>query len=59
MQAKLWTSSTTEPSAWQRSVTNSTAGLGTAGSLGFLLYLSSTATAPVTVHVDNLTGTAL
>ena len=55
IRAKVWKVGTTEPSTWQRSVTDSTAGLQTSGSVGLNSYLSSgAANAPVTVRYDDL-----
>jgi hypothetical protein len=54
LQVKLWKSGTTEPAAWLRSVTDSTAGFQTAGSTGLGTYLSSSVTnSPVTVRIDD------
>lgn len=55
VQAKVWKTGTTEPSAWLRTVTDSTAGLQVAGSIGVSVYLSSSSTtAPVIVSIDDL-----
>jgi hypothetical protein len=55
VRAKVWPATTTEPVAWLRSVTDTTAGLQVAGSVGFMAYLSGTGTnAPVTTSFDNL-----
>lgn len=57
LRAKVWKVGTPEPSAWQRSVTDSTAGLQVAGGLGFTLYLSATSTtAPVVLSLDDLSA---
>jgi len=59
VRAKVWKTGTTEPAAWQRSVTDSTAGLQTAGHVGFSSYVSSGATnGPITIAVDSLVVTA-
>jgi PKD repeat protein len=59
LRAKVWKQGTTEPTTWQRSVTDSTAGLQIAGSVGVSPYLSSGATnAPVTVKIDDLAVTS-
>ena len=59
LRAKVWESGTAEPATWQRSATDTTAGLQTAGSVGITPYLSSSATnSPVTLQVDELTVTA-
>lgn len=56
LQAKVWEVGTTEPISWQRSVSDSTPGLQTGGSVGIYPYLSGGATnAPVTVRIDELT----
>ncbi|MBA3527796.1 MAG: hypothetical protein H0T91_00480 [Propionibacteriaceae bacterium] len=59
IRAKVWKSGTAEPADWQRSVTDSTAGQQTSGSIGVSAYLSSSATnSPVTLKIDELTVTA-
>ncbi len=59
LNLKVWKVGTAEPSAWQRTVTDSTAGLQSAGGVGLRTYLSSTSTnAPVTVSFDDLVVTA-
>lgn len=59
LRAKVWRQGTTEPSNWQASVTDATAGLQQAGSLGFAAYLSgSSTTVPVTVEFSYLTASA-
>jgi PKD repeat protein len=59
LNLKVWKAGTTEPSAWQRTVTDSTVGLQTAGGVGLRAYLSSTATnAPVVASFDDLVLTA-
>ncbi|MET0932065.1 MAG: PKD domain-containing protein [Mycetocola sp.] len=58
VQAKVWKVGTTEPSTWTRTVTDSTAGLQTAGAVGVSVYLSSSSTtAPVIVSIDDLVAT--
>lgn len=55
MNLKVWKAGTAEPAAWQRTATDSTAGLQTTGGIGVRTYLSSTSTnAPVTVSFDDL-----
>ena len=54
LRIKAWVDGTTEPSAWQQTVTDSTAGLQAAGSIGVVGYLSASATAAVVAHVDDL-----
>jgi PKD repeat protein len=59
LNLKVWKAGTPEPTAWQRSATDSTAGLQTTGGVGLRTYLSSTSTnAPVTVSFDDLVATA-
>jgi len=55
IRARVWKVGTTEPTTWQRSVTDNTAGLQANGSIGITLYLSSSATnAPIEVSMDDL-----
>jgi PKD repeat protein len=55
IRAKVWALGAAEPSAWQTTATDSTAGLQTAGSVGLAFYLGSTATVtPVTATFDDL-----
>ena len=55
VRAKAWEVGTNEPAAWQRTASDSTAGLQTAGSVGVLGYLSSGATnGPIVLSVDDL-----
>ncbi|GAA1627076.1 hypothetical protein GCM10009790_07150 [Georgenia ruanii] len=55
LQAKVWATGTPEPEAWTASVTDSTAGLQTAGGVGLRTYLSGSATnAPVLGLFDDL-----
>lgn len=59
IRARVWELGTAEPLIWQRTVTDSTAGLQVPGSLGVMTYLSGSATnAPVTVLMDDLRATA-
>ncbi len=58
LRAKFWRDGTSEPSSWQVSATDSTAGLQGAGGIGISSYLSSSATTPVTLSVDDLVVTA-
>lgn len=59
IRAKVWKSGTPEPTTWQRSITDTTAGLQAAGSVGVGPYLSSSSTnAPVTVKLDSFVVTA-
>ncbi len=60
LKAKLWRAGTTEPAAWQLSVTDSTAALQAPGTVGVESYISSSATnAPVVVRFDDFTVTTL
>ncbi|MGV8909528.1 MAG: PKD domain-containing protein [Propionicimonas sp.] len=54
---KLWRSGTTEPASWQVTSNDSTSALQGAGSVGISAYLSSTATAGITLSVDDLVAT--
>jgi hypothetical protein len=55
LRAKVWKVGTTEPAAWAVSITDTTAGLQAAGSVGIMGYLSSTATnSPVVESFDNI-----
>jgi PKD repeat protein len=54
LHAKAWTAGTTEPAAWQLTVTDGDATLQKAGGLEVQLYTSSSATATQTIRVDNL-----
>jgi hypothetical protein len=55
IRAKVWALGTPEPSAWQTTVTDSTAAMQTSGAVGLAFYLGSTATVtPVTATFDDL-----
>lgn len=55
LRAKVWKVGTTEPTAWQRSVTDATAGLQAPGGFAINAYLSGSATnAPIQVIVDEV-----
>ena len=54
---KLWRTGTTEPTGWQVLATDSTAALQGSGSVGISAYLSSAATAAITLSVDDLVAT--
>ncbi len=55
VRAKVWKTSQTEPSAWQLTTSDSTAGLQTAGGIALVSYLTSTVTnLPVTFRFDDL-----
>jgi hypothetical protein len=54
LSLKVWPTTATEPTAWQLTTTDATAALQTAGSVGFVSYLSGSATnAPVTMAVSS------
>ncbi len=53
IQARVWAAGTTEPTAWQRSVTDRTSGLQAPGGLRLTGYLSAGRTA-VQLRVDDL-----
>jgi PKD repeat protein len=55
VRARVWKAGTTEPTTWQKTATDSTAGFQAAGGVGLYLYLSGSATnAPITMAVDDL-----
>jgi hypothetical protein len=57
IETRTWLNGTTEPTTWQRSVSDSTAGHQTAGGLAITGYLSGgVANAPVYLSVDDLTA---
>jgi hypothetical protein len=57
LRLKVWPASTTEPTAWQTTATDSGAGLQSPGAVGLTAYLSGTVTnAPVVVRMDDLTA---
>lgn len=57
VRVKVWKVGTTEPAAWHVSVTDSVAGLQTAGAVGFSTYLSGSASpSSLVVSVDDLTA---
>ena len=57
VRVKVWKVGTNEPGAWQVSVTDATAGLQTAGSVGFSTYLSGSASpSALVVTVDDVTA---
>ncbi len=58
LKLKVWKSGTTEPTAWNLTTSDSTAGLQQAGGVGLWAYLSATATTlPVTVSFTALKAT--
>ncbi|NAZ81401.1 PKD domain-containing protein, partial [Kineococcus sp. R8] len=55
VRAKVWLDGTAEPTAWQVSRTDTTAALQAAGSTGFSMYLSGSATnAPLVASLDDV-----
>jgi len=55
IRMKVWKTGTTEPTAWLKTGTDSTAGLQANGRIGLFSYLAATATnAPTTALWDNL-----
>jgi PKD repeat protein len=55
IRARVWKAGTTEPTTWQKTASDSTAGLQVPGGVGLYFYLSGSATnAPITVSVDDL-----
>ncbi|WP_414843707.1 PKD domain-containing protein, partial [Microbacterium sp. Root180] len=60
IRARVWLDGSPEPSTWQVTSTDSTAGLQATGSPRLSAYLSSSATnGPVIVSFDDLTATAI
>jgi PKD repeat protein len=58
IQARVWAVGATEPSTWTATVTDATAAMQSAGSIGVESYLSASATnAPVTARFDDLVAT--
>jgi PKD repeat protein len=57
IRAKVWATGTAEPAAWQLSRTDATVALQQAGSIGLAVYLSGSATTPMTVAFDDLSAT--
>jgi PKD repeat protein len=56
---RVWLQGTTEPSTWLQTVSDSTAGLQTSGAVGLIAYVSSSATQPQVLHVDNVSAVKL
>lgn len=54
VQMKVWPAGSPEPAAWQRTATDSTAGLQEAGAVGLVTYLSGSATASTVTRYDDL-----
>ena len=44
LNSRVWLQGTTEPTTWQATTTDSTAGLQVAGAVALLVYLSSSST---------------
>ncbi|HEY3436299.1 MAG TPA: PKD domain-containing protein [Actinotalea sp.] len=58
LRARVWKAGTTEPTTWQASVNDTTAGLQAPGFVGINSYLSSSTTnSPVTLRIDDLVAT--
>jgi hypothetical protein len=57
LQAKVWPAGSSEPTAWNASATDATAGLQTGGGIGVVTYVGSTvANAPIVLSVDDVTA---
>ncbi len=55
VRTRVWKVGTTQPTTWQRSVTDATAGLQTAGNIGVSVFLAgSSSSAPLVVMLDNI-----
>ncbi len=60
IRIRAWADGGTEPTTWQYSATNSTAGLQVAGGLGLRAYTSSAVTnAPITLSFDDFRATGI
>jgi PKD repeat protein len=59
LRYRAWLAGATEPATWLQTATDSTAGLQATGAVGFVTYVSGSATAPAVVRYDNLTAKAL
>jgi hypothetical protein len=60
IRARVWPTGTAEPSTWPATITDSTAALQVAGSVGVETYLSGSATnAPVTVRFEDFVATPI
>ena len=58
IRAKLWKVGQPEPTAWAVSATDTTAGLQANGAIGFVTYLSSSATnGPILLTIDDILAT--
>jgi len=59
MRVKVWPAGQAEPTGWQYSVTDSTSGLQTSGSVGLRTWIGSdTTNAPVRFHFDDWSVTS-
>ncbi|MEJ7649618.1 MAG: PKD domain-containing protein [Nakamurella sp.] len=58
LRAKAWPSTTAEPTGWTVTGTDSTAALQGPGAVGLETYVSSSATAPITVSMDRFLAAA-
>ena len=54
LTGKFWRVGTAEPASWQATATDTSAALQAAGGIGVSSYMSSSATAPITLSVDDL-----
>jgi hypothetical protein len=60
LAVRVWKAGTPEPTTWQRTATDTTAGLQASGGVALSPYLSSGATnAPITLSVDDLVVSAV
>ena len=59
LRYRVWLAGTAEPSTWLQTATDSTAALQGAGSVGFIAYVSGSATAPAVVRLDELAAVTL
>jgi len=54
LRVKVWADGSTEPTAWQSTITDSTDGLQATGGVGISTYLSGSATAGIVARYDDL-----
>ena len=59
LRYKVWLGAAAEPTAWTQTATDSTAGLQATGAVGFVTYVSGSATANAVIKYDNLSAKAL
>jgi len=59
LRARVWAQGITEPTSWLNTATDATAGLQTAGSVGYTAYTSSAAAEPAVFQVDALVANKL